>query len=481
MAMSAVRRGAIITLMYQWGGYFLQIVSLVVLARILAPSDYGLITMAAAVIGVAAIIGDFGLSLAAIQARELSERQKSNLFWLNTVIGVGVGLAVAGAAPLIAGFYGAPRLRDLTVVLAVVFALNGMSVQFKVELNRAGRFGALGGAELAGQASGLATAIVLAVLGAGYWALVFQQVVSAGVRLVAAGALAHWVPGWPGEFRSARSLIAFGRDTLLLQVANYATSNIDSVMIGRFSGTGALGLYNRAYQITLLPITQIISPLTRVFLPWLSAANDEDFPVLLKRLQQVVLYVTLGPLALLCAASDTIPVLLFGERWRGLGDLLPLLSAAAFLGSAGYVYYWAFLARAKTMLLFVAELVGRGPMVVLIVILAPLGPQWVALSLVIGQSLIWLSSSIILRRLGVPVGALVLAVSRPCLLYGGALGAALLARAIMADAVPVLATAGVEIGVFGLVLVGMFFAVRGVRADLTMVARTVRVSRRPPQ
>nr|MBW4043298.1 oligosaccharide flippase family protein [Acidobacteriota bacterium] len=159
--MATVRRSALTALVFQWGTYVLQLASLVVLARLLLPADYGLITMAAAVIGVAAVIGDFGLSLAAIQAPHLSQQQKANLFWLNTGIGALVGLLVAASSPLIAGFYGEPRLVPVTVSLGSVFVLNGAAVQFKVELNRRSRFRALGIIDLGSQAFALGVAIVL--------------------------------------------------------------------------------------------------------------------------------------------------------------------------------------------------------------------------------------------------------------------------------------------------------------------------------
>lgn len=473
----SVRRSAFTALVFQWGSYVLQLASLVVLARILLPADYGLITMAAAVIGIAAVIGDFGLSLAAIQAPRLLQQQKSNLFWLNTGIGTGIGLVVAAASPLIAGFYHEPRLVPVTVVLGSVFALNGASVQFKVELNRASRFRALGAIDLGSQAFALVTAIVLASCGAGYWALVAQQFATAAVALVVAILLARWRPSLPGSMADTRPLLAFGRDTLLLQITNYVTSNLDSVMVGRWSGPVSLGIYNRAYQVTVLPILQIVAPLTRVFLPRLAAADDTEFVELVRRLQLIIVYVTIAPLSLLCALSDSLPVLVFGPQWGPLAAIVPILAVSAFFGILGYIYYWAFLAKAKTMTLFIGEIGGRIPMAIAIVLLAPLGPQWVAGSVAFGQALIWaLSTFVFGRRIGVAPAVMLRTAVRPVAMFVLALGVGLVLRwALVGQSTPLIALIVTAVG--WLAAVAGCVALKPFRADLRTILANVRPAR----
>ena len=479
---TTVRASAVTTLVFQWGTYVLQLVSLVVLARILLPADYGLLTMAAALIGIAAVIGDFGLSLAAIQATHLTQQQKSNLFWLNTGIGTGIGSVVAGASPLIAAFYDEPRLVPVTVLLGAVFALNGAAVQFKVELNRALRFRALGATDLGSQAVALLVAIVLATAGFGYWALVAQQLVAALTALVIAVGTSRWRPTRPGAFHDTRPLLAFGRDTLLVQVTNYVTSNIDSVMVGRWSGPVSLGIYNRAYQVTVMPILQIVAPLTRVFLPRLSAAaaaereggTEGEFLELLTRLQLIIVYVTTAPLSLLCALSASFPVVVFGPRWQPMGELIPVLAIAAFFGILGYIYYWAFLAKARTMTLFFAEIGGRIPMAVLIVSFAPLGPIWVAASVATGQMLIWaLSTFVFGGRIGVPSAPMLRTAGRPVLLFVGALAGGVITRDLLAGGMAPLPAMLVTAAGW-LVAASVGLAVKPVRRDLRTIAANIR-------
>jgi O-antigen/teichoic acid export membrane protein len=476
---TSVRRSAFTTLLFQWGSYVLQLVSLVVLARILLPADYGLITMAAAVIGIAAVIGDFGLSLAAIQAPQLSQQQKANLFWLNTGIGTGVGVVVIAVSPLIAAFYDEPRLVPVTAVLGSVFAFNGAAVQFKVELNRAARFRALGTVDLGSQAIGLLVAIVLGAIGFGYWALVAQQFIAAVAALVLAAALARWRPTRPGAMSETRHLLTFGRDTLLLQVTNYVTSNIDSVMVGRWSGPVSLGIYNRAYQITVLPILQVVAPLTRVFLPRLAAAaeDEREFVELLGRLQLIIVYVTIAPLSLLCALSDSLPVVVFGPQWRPLADVVPILAISAFFGILGYIYYWAFLAKARTMTLFLAEIGGRIPMAAAIVALAPLGPQWVAGSVAFGQMLIWaLSTFVFGRRIGVAPGPMLRTAARPVAMFVLALLAGLALRwATVGESVPLVAIVVTLAGWCAVVAACLAF--RPFRSDVRAIVANVRPAR----
>jgi PST family polysaccharide transporter len=474
--MARIGHNALVTLVLQWGKYLVQVLTLVVLSHLLSPHDYGLVAMVLTVSGLAAVLGDLGLSLAALQAPTLTQAQKSNLFWLNGLLGVLVAGAVAASAGLLAAFYGEPALVGITFGLASVFALNGFAVQLKVDVNRKQRFVALGMIDLSGQVVGLVVAVGAAVAGAGYWSLVLQQVVGSATGLIAAALISRWRPSLPSRRAEMSAMLRFGRDTLGLHIANYVTTTIDSVVVGRQFGPSLLGLYNRAFQLVVLPLDQVLAPLTRVFIPRLSQLTEDDpFNDALGRLQRVVVYGIVGPLGLLAVVATPLLEVVLGPQWTGAGGLVRLLVLGGVFQALGYVYYWAFLARQRTRELFFSELWGRVPMIVLILALVHLGVAWVALSVAFGQALIWLASTVwFAPRLGVRPKPLLRVVVRPLVLFAIATAVGLVVDATLvgdlAAPLHLLVLVAVWAGVVGLGLL----ASRANRDDIRMIIASVR-------
>ena len=469
----SVGRGALLMTANSWAKALLQLGSLIVLGRILAPSDYGLLAMVTAITGIAALVGDLGLSLAALQVKVLSQQLKSNLFWVNVLVGTAIGLVIVGVAPLLVLFYGRAELFGLTLLLACAFPLNGMAVQFKVELNRRGEFGKILLSDAGGTAIGLIVAIAAAIAGAGYWALGLQLTVAAVASFVGAALRARWRPSLPRHEAGLRGMLRFGVNTFGLQVVNYVSSNIGNIAVGRFLGAGPLGFYSRAWTLVTLPIAQLASPLTRVVLPPLSRLEGDEFRAALLRLQLVLSY---GLLAMLSALAATAPFFLdvvLGHRWTGSAPILETLTIGAAFQSLGYIYYWGFLSRARTGLLFLGELGGRIVMVVLILIAVQHGVVWVAAASATGAFLIWATSTFVTGPMA-ELGSRTLAAraTRPLALFLAAYLVCRAARDLW------LATAGIPpIGELAIV-VGLWLAVvlagltlPPVRRDLSAVAQ----------
>ena len=241
-------RAALATVTGQGARIGIQIVGLVVLARLLSPYDYGLFAMVTAVIGVAEVFRDFGLSSAAVQAKTVSAQQRSNLFWVNTGIGLLLtGLAVA-CAPLVARLFGQPELTGLTMLVAVTFLMNGVATQFRADLNRHMRIGVLVVADVIGQAAGLVAGVVAATMGAGYCALAVMAIVGSGVGTAMLIVPCGWIPGRPRRGTPMKAFFTFGGGFVPLRLLSYSARSADSVVLGATLGPTPLGLYSRAYQ-----------------------------------------------------------------------------------------------------------------------------------------------------------------------------------------------------------------------------------------
>ncbi|GAA1687096.1 lipopolysaccharide biosynthesis protein [Microbacterium sediminicola] len=411
---------ALLALSGQWGRYALQLLALVVFSRLLTPADFGLVAMVTAVVGIAYVVGDFGLSLAALQAKELTRGQRSNLFWWNAAIGIAVTVVVCILALPLAALYDDIRVAPITLALSSVFLLNGLAVQFRTELNRDLRFSVIALADVLGQAIGFAVALVGALIGWSYWALVAMQVVAAIVTNVILVARARW---WPGLYRRGeqmRSLLVFGTNTFFTQVVNYISTNIDQVLIGRVWGAATLGYYNRAFQIARIPAQQVAAPLTRVVLPYLSR-RLEDRPAYLDAVKKTQLALTTLLLSLLAFVAGTgdwlVPVVL-GDGWHEAVPFLRALCLAGALQAIGYVSYWVLLSQGRTGLLFATEFGARVVMIGLMIAVVSLGPVWVAYAGAAGQLLILLSALFFaLPRAHVPIAPTILPAVRPAVLF----------------------------------------------------------------
>lgn len=413
-------RGVAVTLGGQAGKFLVQIVSLFVLSRLIAPESFGLFAMIMAIIGVANVLGDFGLSLAAIQSRTLSESERTSLFLANSGIGLLFGILAWTLAVPIASLYGEPRLIAVTQALAVVFVFNGLIGQFRVELTRSLRFRRLAEGEVLSQVTGLAVAMVCALQGLEYWSLVVQQIVIAAVLLIYAVFTAGWRPRRFRRGVSIRRFVNFGASTTATQVVNYVSSNVDSVAIGRFLGAAPLGIYNRAFQIFMLPLQQIASPLTRAVLPVLSRkAGEVDFARYLYRLQIGLVYSVVGLLIVLVGVGDSLVIIVLGDSWRASGPVLRILAIGGIFQALGYLYYWICLATARMRELLLCEVVGRAALVVLVVGATPLGIQWTAAAYSFGLFLIWAITTVFgVRRIpGVALGQLLGVGARALITY----------------------------------------------------------------
>ncbi|MBB3676978.1 lipopolysaccharide biosynthesis protein [Modestobacter versicolor] len=400
-------RGAVVTLVGQAVRVVVQLAGIVVLARLLSPEDYGLVAIVAAIIGFGEIFRDFGLSSAAIQARVLTDGQRDNLFWLNTGIGGVLAVLVCAAAPLLAAAFDDDRLVPLAMALSATFLLNGISTQYRAMHARHLRFGRLALSEITGQLAGVALGITAAALGAGYWALVVLQLGQLVVTQVLLVATNRWLPGRPRRDESIRPFVGYGAQLIGAQLLNHLASNVDTLTIGARFGAVPAGLYNRAFQLVMMPLLQVQMPSTRVALPVLSRLQDQrerfaDFLLF----GQVVLLSLIGTVfGVLVAQAPDVVHLALGPQWPEVVPLLRILLVAGFFQAAGYATYWVFLAKGLTRTQFVYALVTRPVVAAMVVAGSVWGLRGVAVAYAAGAALSWPTALLWIRRASdAPVG-----------------------------------------------------------------------------
>ncbi|PZS25523.1 MAG: lipopolysaccharide biosynthesis protein [Pseudonocardiales bacterium] len=351
---ASAARGAVVTLAGQIAQVVLQTGSVVILARILTPRDYGLYAIVLVIVGVGEIFRDFGLSSAAIQAAVLTRFQRDNLFWINAALGLLLALLTFLIAPGVAAVFHEPVLTPITRVLSLTFVINGLATQFRAGLNRDLKFGRLAFCDLAGQGVGLTTALVSAAAGARYWALVAAQLAQVATVLAILAIFARWVPRRPRRGTDLVPMLRYGISFVGAQIVGYAGNNLDSTVIGLRLGPRQLGLYNRAFQLVMTPLGQFRSPATTVALPVLSrlqadVARANDY---LRRGQLAMGYTIVAALAIAAGASDRVVDLVMGPQWQAVPPVFALLAIAGSLQMLSFVGYWAYLSRGLTADLF---------------------------------------------------------------------------------------------------------------------------------
>ena len=342
--------GGAATLFSQGTTFLIRMFATVVLARLLTPSDYGLVGMVAAVTGFVALFKDMGLSTATVQKLQISHEQVSGLFWLNVAASGVLASIVWLLAPLIAAFYDEPRVKLISVVIGFFFIFGGLTGQHQALLRRQMKFRTLAAIQISSVAASVITAIVAAMLGAGYWSLVVMQGAAGLTGAIAVWMASGWRPGLPRRAAGIRQMVGFGMNLTGFGVVNYFARNADNILIGRIWGASALGLYSKAYAMLMLPIGQINAPLGAVALPALSRlqGDSETFRRWFCRAANLVAFAT-TPLVLgLAVVADEIVPVVLGSQWAGAAPIFRVLAIAAFGQPIANMTGWVFTSLGRT-------------------------------------------------------------------------------------------------------------------------------------
>lgn len=347
-------RGTVVVSVSQAVKLGTQTLSVAILARLLTPADFGVVAAVAPVTALVILFQDFGLQQAIVQRREISQDQLSPSFWFTLLLGVGCGGALVMIAPAVAAFYGDGRLLALTMATApsIIVASAG-SIPIAL-LNRQLRFGTLAVIETISALTTFGVAIAAASLGARYWALIVATLAGNVVIFAGAWYSAGWWPSRPALQLPETGMLRFGGNLVGFGVVNFLARNLDNVLIGWFSGAAALGYYDRAYKLLLLPLYNVNAPLSRVTVPLLSRIEG-DKPRLrnafLKITSQIGLVTIPGMAALVATSRETVEIL-FGPGWQPVAPIFAWLGLAGLVQPITWAVTWLLVAQGRTATLF---------------------------------------------------------------------------------------------------------------------------------
>jgi PST family polysaccharide transporter len=313
--------------------FAIRLSATLILVRILAPEDFGLVAMVLAFTGLADIFKDLGLGTATIQRKSISHHQISSLFWINVICGVLVMLAFCAMSPGFSWFYGETRLLAITCVLASTILLGGMTVQHEALLLRQMAQGSLANIRLAATFLSSCLAIALAVDGLSYWALIVREVARSFIYLLGVWWSCRWLPALLMHINDVRGFLNFGRDMTLTNVVFAVVARIDGVLVGKFFGADALGIYRQAENLVSTPIERFNEPLFSISQSGLSSIQSD--PDRYRRYyQRVVGFIALVtvPLGVFVAIySYDVTRLALGEKWLAATPFVSAFGVAAAL------------------------------------------------------------------------------------------------------------------------------------------------------
>lgn len=399
MAMKDLRektiRGGFARLCAQGANLIVRTLSLMVLARLLDPKDFGLVGMVTAFTGVLSLFRDFGLSSAAIQRTTVTDEQVSTLFWINILVGALLGVLSIGMAPAVVAFYHEPRLFGVTTVLAAGFLFNAAGVQHGALLQRQMRFTTLAMINTISLVVATSIAIGGAMAGYGYWSLVAMAVTLPLITTIGCWMTSGWIPGMPSKRSGIRSMVRFGGGITLYGLIGYIATNFEKVLLGRFWGVNALGLYGRSYQLINIPTDNLNFAAGEVAFSALSRLQNE--PSRLKSYflkgYSLILAMTL-PITIFCAlfADDIISVLL-GPKWMAATPIFRLLAPTILVFAIINPLTWLLCSGGLVGRLLKMSLVITPLMIVGYFIGLPYGPKGVAFAYS-GLMMLWVVPAI---------------------------------------------------------------------------------------
>jgi teichuronic acid exporter len=305
-----------------------QFVVTLVLARLLLPSDFGLIALLLIFTSVGNVLVDSGFGAALIQRQRTTPDDETTVFIFSCAMAAILWALLSFAAPSIANFFHNSHLSMLLRVAAMVLPLGSLGAVPDALLTMRMDFRARTMAQLMGSCSSGVIAIVLALLGLGVWSLIAQLLTAAAVRTIGLWHYSKWVPGGRLNKKSFMSLGRFGNFMLLSSLLNAAYLQLQPLLIGRLFDTRSLGYYSLAQSSQQAPTALVEGVLSRVGLPVFAAIAHQPLRLLevLRPILRLSMFVFVPCMVGITVAAKPLVVLVYGQRWLPAAPILSVLA-----------------------------------------------------------------------------------------------------------------------------------------------------------
>jgi teichuronic acid exporter len=314
----------------QFSTLFFEFIFGVALARILSPSDFGLIAILSVFITVAQIFINSGLNQSLVRDRFASEIDYSTIFFLNIIIGVGTYFVLFTIAPFISSYFSLPRITLTLRVVSLCVVLSSLSIVFKAILSKKYKFRSINNIAIISSAISGIGAIIFALNGAGIWSLIFKTFINYLLTLILLVIATRWIP----KFIFSNSVILkhwnFSKNLLVSGLIGWIYKDVFALIIGRIVSIDFLGFYNRSEMLRNLVTNNIESVITSSSYPILAGLQDDKEAFLGLTTRALKFTFLIVGLLLAFIFSSSIPLIEFilGAKWIYSAKILKYLALA---------------------------------------------------------------------------------------------------------------------------------------------------------
>lgn len=308
-----------------------QFLTVVVMAKLLTPEDFGLIAKVTPVYALALLFNDLGLSQATIQKPSLQNDQINTFFWINVFFGLFVTLVLIAASPLVAIFYSDPRTIGLTIAFAILVFVASLGNQHGALMLRRMDFRAQGLINSTGAISAMVVAILTGLFYPSYWALFAGMAAGCLVPTAGAWLSVNWRPSFPKIAAETREMLRYGLGITSANLVDFFVTNFTNVITGWKLGDRQLGIYDRSNKLLYSPLQQILLPISSVVLPVLYRLHDnnEKYKVIFLRALSALTLLIVPGVIWLTIISDHVIEAFLGPKWLEASPVFAVLSLAA--------------------------------------------------------------------------------------------------------------------------------------------------------
>lgn len=315
----------------------LQFVVLIVLSRLLDPASFGIASAALVIISFTIILSTLGVGPALVQKDKITMKHIGTAYTSSTILALFFGGIVFASSGLIANFFDMPALNTIMKVMSIALLFQGVALASESLIQRELKFNLMVRIQVISYLVYATVGITLAILGYGVWALVFAYMIQIFSRSVLALFLQPYNITFTFDFQSFKELLHFSGGYSIAKVSEQFSLQGDNLIIGKYLGENSLGLYNRAYQLMVMPANLIGQVLEKVLFPVMSKVQKEPDKVSYIYGEGIRITTTLMlPTSIfLFLQSENIILLLFGEKWLDLNIPFKIL-ALSLLFRASY-------------------------------------------------------------------------------------------------------------------------------------------------
>ncbi|ULR32469.1 MOP flippase family protein [Dickeya fangzhongdai] len=339
-----------------------QLLNIIVLAKLIPPGEFGLMAMALVVINFSNLVRDLGTAAAIIQKQDIQDKTINAIFWLNVIVGCILALFIIASSPLISYVFHEKRLILVLCLLSISFPVVCASSAHLALLEKQSRFREIAFIDISSSLFAAIIAIFLAYKGGGIYSLVVQSILISFISSLQIWNKSRWRPKFGKVFNwlEIKNIFVFSGNLTIFNFINYFSRNMDSVIIGHYLSATILGAYSLAYRIMLFPLQNMTFVASRALFPVFSENqnNNEKLRSAYLNTIYIILLIVLPLMIGLATLSESLIKLVFGDQWSLTGLLLVWLAPTGIIQSVLSTSGSIFMAKGRTDILMRLGILG---------------------------------------------------------------------------------------------------------------------------